>query len=82
MTTSKGGIHLVGAAALIAQAEERGRQEQQSRATVMTRDGIRVQTALIMCKQFREQCNAVPQGDPARTVVELMLDSFEGVLTK
>lgn len=75
MTTSPGGIKLVGAAALIQQAEERGRTEN------LTRDKIRVQTALIMIKQFRDQCSAVEQGDPARIVCELMLDSFEKVLT-
>lgn len=81
MTTSKGGIHLVGAAALLAQAEQRGRA-QAAQPTGMTRDSIRVETCKIMVKQFREQCSAVEQGDPARTVVELMLDSFEKVLTQ
>lgn len=78
MTKSTGGIHLVGAAALIAQAEQRGRGEG------MTRDNIRVQTALIMVKQFRDQIreSGTPDNDPARNVCELMLDSFEGVLTK
>lgn len=82
MTTSKGGIHLVGAAALLAKAEQRGREQVQAQPVGLTRDAIRVETCKIMIKQFREQCSAVEQGDPARTVVELMLDSFEKVLTQ
>lgn len=70
-------IHLIGAAAALAAAETRVQQP-----AGLTRDKIKIDTMQIMVKQFREQCKVVEQGDPARTVVELMLDSFEKVLTQ
>lgn len=73
-----GRIHLIGQAAALAVAENENLQRK--RAAGLTREQIKIDTLQIMIKQFRVQCNSVPQGDPARTVVEMLLDAFEKVL--